>query len=423
MDKKCKIIVMAGLILSMLINTACMATNDNLTEKEDLQEPIYIDNYEDYEQLINDTTGYDQDELKEYYNEYQNYITDYYNSYEREKTYKARVIDVEDVEEQYEYNEYYYSVSKYEIQPITVEVLEGEYKGQIFEIDYILTGDSLNNIQYSTLQKGDIVFVAVNIDEETGENYADITNAGSNVERFGIIICIGIIALLLLTVYGGKKGLITALISLLILDFCLVIIPNMGYMGQGFIIGGVALIVLLIVLISLSELGINKEALKAIIISTILTLVSALLLVTINYLTRTVGITFEVAAISENVLLGNMNFEHLYIIITLIISSLAVTNVVCKSISQLSKEKVTGFDEGIKACKDILGANVLYIVIALVALYIPNHLLLLTNKYTPTEVWNSEILISELIRLFIIIITMAIAIPTVAILNDKKEEK
>ena len=420
MSKKIAITI---LILSMLLSSICFATEELPNEINDSENTVYIDNYEDYEDLINGTSGYSQEELKDYYNEYQDYIMEYYNSYEREETYKARVIEVEDVEEQYEFNDYYYSVSKYEIQPITVEILEGDYKGQTFDIDYILTGDSLNNIQYSSLQKGDIIFVAVNLDQETGETYADITNAGSNVERFGIIICLGVVALLLLIIYGGKKGVITALISLLILDFCLIIIPNMGYMGAGFILGGVLLIALLIILISLSELGINQKALKAMIIATVLTFVSALLLVTADYLTRTVGITFETAAVAENVLLGNMNFEHLYIIITLIISSLAITNIVCKAMMKLSKENVNNFNEGIKACENILNSNILHVVITLMALYIPNHLLLLTNKYTASEIWNSEILISELIRLFVILITMALAVPTVVTLNDKKEEK
>lgn len=420
MSKKFTTII---LILSIILSSVCFATEEIANTTENAEDVKYIDNYEEYENLMNGMASYSQDELKEYYNEYQEYIAEYYNSYEREKTYKAKVIETEDIKEEYEFNEYYYSVSKYEIQPIKVEILEGDYKGQKFDIDYMLTGDSLNNIQYSSLQKGDIIFVAVNVNEETGENYADITNAGSNVERFGIIICIGVVTLLLLIIYGGKKGLITGLISLLILDFCLVIIPNMGYMGAGFIVGGILLIAIVIILIALSELGIHKNALKAIAIATGLTLVSALLLVTANYLTRTTGITFEAASVSENVLLGNMNFEHLYIIVTLIISSLLITNIVCKSMKKVAKENVNDFNEGIHACKDILNSNILHLVITVMALYIPNHLLLLTNKYTASEIWNSEILASELIRLFIIMITMILAVPTVVMLTTKKEEK
>lgn len=383
----------------------------------------YITSYEEYENLLNDTvseSGYTQEQLKEYYKEYQTYIEDYYKEYERDKTIRARVIDTEPVTEEYEYNDYYYSVSKYEIQPITVKILEGDCKNQEFEIAYLLTGDSLNNVRYSELKTGDIVFVSIIENAETGELEADITNTGSNIERFGIVICIGIIALLLLSIYGGKKGVITALITLLILDFCLVIIPNMGYLGEGFVFGGIALILLLIASISILELGLNIKAARASVISIIVNIAAFILMSVAMYLTRTVGITFEVAAISENILLGNMNFESLYIIITMMIASLAITNVICKVISKLSEEKVEGFSEQLNICKSILGPNVLMIVIALLALYIPNHLLLLTNKYTIAEIWNSEILVTELIRLFVIIISMSLAVPTTIVFNEKE---
>lgn len=437
MNKKSKIFSIFIITLLVTLWTSCLAssidmdnsdmTNASNTDNTDLSSENneeYITSYEEYEQLLNESsTGYSQEELKKYYDEYQNYIEEYYNQYDREETVKARVLKVNDVIETYEYNDYYYSVSKYEIQPISVLIIEGEYIGQEFEIDYLLTGDSLNNIKYSKLQEGDIIFVSVVTDEETGETHADITNTGANVERIGVVFCISIVAVLLLAVYGGKKGLITAFITFLILDFCLIIIPNMGFEGQGFVIGGVLLSLLLIVLVSLLELGLNKKSLKAIGISTLIMAITLVLILCANYLTRTVGVTFEVAAISENVLLGNMNFEHLYVIITMIIAAIFITKIVCKAMQKLSEIKVEGFNAQVNACKNIINTNVLTLVVTLFSLYIPNHLLLLTNKYTSSEIWNSEILVTELIRMFIIIITMTISVPMVVAFNGNNSKK
>lgn len=402
--------------------STCLATSEDIAVDDS---EVYVDNYEDYEQIMNDVNSeYSQDELEEYYDSYQEYMAAYYNEYQREETVKARVIEVEEVEEQYEFDQYYYSVSKYEIQPITVEILEGEHIGEQFNINYLLTGDSLNNIRYSELKKGDTIFVGFYTDSTTGETYADITNTGSNVERFSVIICIGIIAACLLMVYGRKKGLLTTLIILLALDFCLVIIPNMGFAGQGFVIGGILFILLLIVTISVMKLGLNIKTLLATIISIFVTAIAFLLLLIADYLTRTVGVTFEVAAIAENVLLGNMNFEHLYIIVTMIIASMAITNVACKSIEKMQATQTKGFNDRMEACKGCLDETALSTVITLLACYIPNHLLLLTNKYTTAEILNSEILVSELIRIFIVLIAIALTVPAIAaVMDEKKEEK
>ena len=413
------------LILTILtmVWTVCYATDSSNVVELDQNTDEYINSYEEYEQLMNEQdSGYTQEELKQYYNEYQKGINEYYNGYERDKTVRAKVVKTEKVQEEYELNEYYYSISKYEFQPITVEIIEGEHKGETFKIDYLLTGDSLNNIKYSELKRGDTIYVGFFVNEETGETYADITNAGSNVERFWVVGIIGLITFALVIIYGGRKGLMATLIALLILDFCLIIIPNMGYMGQGFVIGGDILIVLIILIMSLMKFGFNIKMLKALLISTGGLIIAGILMALFNSLTRTVGITFETAAISENVVLGNMNFENLYIIITLIIASVFITKIVCETIEKISTLNTNIFNEILSNCKNLLGPNVITLVDTLFATYIPNHLLLLTNKYTSSEIWNSEILISELLRMFAIIISMTLAIPMVVVLDENKEK-
>lgn len=421
MKRYLKLITICLTSIFISIWTSCMATVVELPSGESEENVNYVDSYEEYENIIGDTTnGYNQDDLAKLYEDYRNYMKEYYKSYKREETVRAKVIKTEDVKAQYEIDEYYYSTSKYEIQPITIEIMEGEYIGQKFSMDYLLTGDSLNNIKYSELKVGDKIFVTVYTNEESDELVADITNAGSNIERFGTVFCIGIIAIVLLIIYGGKKGLLTSLITLLILDFCLVIIPNMGFEGQGFIAGAL-LIALLIFTISISKLGFNKKAFKASCGASLIVIITGIILGVFSYLTRTVGVTFEAAALSENVIMGNINFETLYMIVTLIIASVAITNVACSCVKKLENTQVTTFNEKLDACKDVLGGNVLLVVISLIALYIPNHLLLLTNKYTDTEILNAEILVTELIRVFTIIIAMSLTVPTFVFFDKKKD--
>lgn len=429
--KRKKIMALSILLGCMMIGTLCFATDTqnptdvdvatDTQENASADEDIYIDEYDEYEDLINtDDDQMTQDELKEYYEDYKEYLSEYYRTYEREEPIKAKVVEVSPSEEQYEFNEYYYSVSKFEIQPIVVEILEGEHIGERFPISYLLTGDSLSNIRYSEVKVGDTIFVGFTQDEETGEIIADIMNTGSNIERLGVVICLAIIAALLLIIYGGKKGLITVLLLLLIVDFTAVIIPNMGFDGQGFIVGSTIFIGLMIALVSLFKLGINGKAVRAILVSIGMTLLAWVLLAIANYLTRTVGVTFEVAAIAENVLLGNMNFETLFFVTTLMIVAMSITNIVCRVIALNEDHAEETFQEKLNTMKGILPANILLPVMTLMALYIPNQLLLLTNKYTASEIVNSEILISELIRIFVLVMTASIAIPvTVAALEIK----
>lgn len=442
MKSKISIVLLIALLSSMW--AVCFATENEIGEtipQEGLYEDVeYLDDYQQYEDLMTDASSeYSQEELKEYYDFYNEEMKKYFNEYEREETVKAKVIDVKPVQERYEFNDYYYSASKYHVQPIKVEIMEGENIGKEFEIGYLLTGDSLGNIEYSELKIGDTIFVGFYTDETTGELVADITNAGANVERLGVIVCIGIMAIILLTIYGGKKGLLTSLIILLALDFSLLLVPIMGYEGNGFVIPGIAFILLLISTMVISRLGLTKKAIKAGGISIVLTLVSWLLLTVATYLTRTVGITFEVAAIAENVVLRNMDFSSLYVITTLIIIAVAIVNVVCNALKRIEESNVEGFNERLEICKPVLNENVIMSVVILLATYIPNHLLLLTNKYTPQELWNAELLVVELVRICVLIISVSLAIPAVVAIKedervavkkteemhkeDKKEEK
>ena len=167
--------------------------------------------------------GFDEDEeLKQYYQDYRDYLEEYYNTYERTPSIKARVLSAEEPKEKYQIDYTSYSIAKYVAQPLTVEILEGEYEGQTLEMDFILTGDSLNNIIVSKLEKGDTVFIDV-IPNEDGTLTGSVSNAWASTERVSILLIIGIILALLLIIYGGKRGFTTALVVSIIIVFATII--------------------------------------------------------------------------------------------------------------------------------------------------------------------------------------------------------
>ena len=264
---------------SEVVGAPEIVTTDN---EQSGNAPIYINDYDDYVNAVSDAEVPDEvtddsinQELKNYYDEYQAYLKDYYDNYERTESNKAKVVEAGKSKEEYQLDYQTYSISKYIIQPIKVEILDGEYSGEQVDIDYVLTADSLNNIVLSEVKKGDTVFVSVSKDENGGLT-ATITNTWSTVERINKVLIIGIILAILLLIYGGKKGFSTALVCVLALIFATFIIPNCAFGGNGVLVVGILEMICLIITLSVIHLGTNKNAFKAIAISSVLTAVLTL---------------------------------------------------------------------------------------------------------------------------------------------------
>ncbi len=422
--------ILGVMMLLLSIFSVTLATENLGTESGEDTNIQYIDNYDDYDEMLNDidsSATYGQDDIKNYFNEYESIIQEYYKEYRSPEVYKARVIVAKEPMEYYDVDEYYYSVAKCEIQPLIVEILEGEHIGEEYKINYqirtttvdMTTGAYVGSVKTATLKAGDTVFVSIFTDEETGEVYADINNKVSATERLGVMVCIAIIVVLVVALYGGKKGVLAMLIGILLLDFCLVIFPNMIFEQQNYSLVTVIAAITLIAMICIVKLGISKKAFKTGVLSAAITAIGVILLFVGNYLTRTTGITFETMFLSENALISYIDFQAVYNLITTIIMAVMVSLVACKVAIQLEKSNSCDFNENLNGCKGVLFEAIIMVTTILFALYIPNQLLLVSNKYTASEVWNSEVMINELIRLFILILMAALTIPTMIVCNHK----
>lgn len=131
-------------------------------------------------------------------------FADVYEDYETYNLY-AKVINASDEEE---YNDGY---TTYIVQNIKIEILDKQFKGQIFDVKYYLE-DGINTRLplYDKLKAGDMVY-AYGI-YENGELSVD---AISYYDKTPWIIVIAIIYGALIVIIGGKKG-IKALIGLVI---------------------------------------------------------------------------------------------------------------------------------------------------------------------------------------------------------------
>ena len=104
MDIKIKILSISVIVFAVSLLTTCFATSSNTTDiySEDVS---YINNYEEYEELMNGANGYTQQELKDYYEYYMtNYKEHMEKEYARESFVKPKVTQAGNVESVYDLN-------------------------------------------------------------------------------------------------------------------------------------------------------------------------------------------------------------------------------------------------------------------------------------------------------------------------------
>ena len=424
------------LVLILSIATICFADESGeiitIGDEEALKEnQVYLNDYDEYINALGDDEEAEDElseedykqQLKAYYDEYQEYLKEYYTNFERQETEKAEVVEAGETREEYTIDYTSQGVAKYVLETVKVKVLPGEkHSGEELELDYILTADSLNNIVLSRVEKGDIVFITID-DAGDGTLIGNISNSWSTVRRVNKMLIVAIIAVLLLLIYGGKKGFTTSLVVIMTAIFAIFIIPTFANDGNGVIAVGILEIICLIFTMCAVHLGMTRNSAKAMFISTCLTVVAFLLILFLNYITRTVGVTFEFAAIAENVIMKNINFEHLYYIITLIVASAFITNTTCMAVKRIDRENSANKVDRKIVSIAVLPANIIPFAVTSLSLYIPNHILLLTNKFGGEEIINSETLISELIRIIACIICMILVVPMVSMDIFKFDKK
>ena len=376
-----------------------------------------LDSLDEYNEIAGSVEAENQtvsdEDLKEYYNEYRDYLKGYYDSYVREEPILAVVTEISEVKESYEVS-YDYSVAKYTYQTVKAKILDGAYKDKEADLEYLLTADALDNIKLAELHVGDKIFITVT-ENEDGTITGTISNSWATVLRINTILCIGVIVMLLAIIYAGRKGLSLSLISIIILLAAIIIIPLFAQAGMGVVGTSVLISLLLIIAVSMAHLGLRANTLKSIGVSIVLSIFTLLFTFGMNYITRTVGTTFEYAAIAENVILGNIDFTSIFYMSILVIGAGVIANVVSMCISRIEKSGADTYSDKVKECKDILLSHVSILVLALFITYIPNHILLLSNKFVESEIANSETLISEFIRLFAIVIPVILSIPIVSL--------
>lgn len=386
-------------ILVLCVGQAVFATDTkeyieySSGEKDDGS--IYLDSYEDYLKALGNVD--EQEVYKEQYlSDLANAVLNY-DLTERPAVVKARVLNVEGKKEYYSYDSY--GLSKISYQPVNVQVLEGKHKGETYDISYILTADSYENLKIKELKANQKINIIIS--ESGDESYAYVTTVDSAVNRVALTVALIIIAVLLMIVYLGKQGMKIIPQMILLADMVMLILVPELFAGRSLLWLTIVTSILYIIVESVIKVGLNSKTVAAIFSTIVVTLSLTVVLVGVSNMANFSGITYEVLNMLESFPKGTIDFYMLYISSFILLCMIVTSNISCMAISASGDKKV------VKA--NIAEKLPLFIGILFISI-IPKYLYLFISKYTYDEIINSEMLLTDVYKITFLIIAMVVTV-------------
>lgn len=286
------------------------------------------------------------------------------------------------------------------IQEIKLEIITGEYKGEEYTTNYVLSYDIEGKIMAYELSKGDKVVVQLSEDNE-----GNVSITVQNVVRSGYIYLMFIIFLLSIVIVAGKQG-VKAIIGLIvtILAIYLVLIKGI-YRGADAILYSILTSIIVIVLTFIIIGGINKKIFTAA-IGTLGGVVSAgIMAVIFNYLAKMSGACEEAIQLSINMSEINFQFRDLLfagIIVSALGACMDVGMSIASSLDEIKSKKsdITGielFKSGMNIGKDVIGTMTNTLILAYVGGSLTLILLFMACNMEIQDILNKEVIAQEFI--------------------------
>lgn len=320
---------------------------------------------------------------------------------------KARVIETYDYEEMG--GEFYDGY----IQPVDIEILTGEKKGEIVRVENGISDNEAYNI---VVKKGDKLVVAV---EEDGVIITDYYRG----DHIRILL---VLFLLLILLIGGLKGL-RSIISLIITILSVIYILLPGILrGKDPMVLSILISILVTIVTILLVGGLNKKSYSAILGTSIGVLIAGLISYYIGSRVRLTGMSAEEASmllyIPQEV---SFNFKNL-LFSGIILGSLGAVMDVGMSIASSIEEVYSAnpdldhrglFSSGMNVGRDIMGTMTNTLILAYTGSSIPLLLLFMAYDIPMVEILNMDIIATEIVRSIAGSIGLILTIPITALVS------
>ena len=287
------------------------------------------------------------------------------------------------------------------VQEVVVEITEGDYIGEEFTTDYVLSYDMAGKIMAHELDVGDRVTIEIT-EDENGTATATVLD----VVRANYLIGLLVLFLLSVILVGGKKG-IRAILGLLLTILLIYFIMVTGiYSGKNAIITSIITAILIIVgtFIIIGD-GINKKILTAAIGTLGGVLSAGIIALIFNNIAKMTGGGEEAIQLSLNMTTINFNFRDL-LFSGILIASLGACMDVGMSIAssldeiKLKNPEITGkelFKSGMNIGRDVIGTMTNTLILAYVGSSLTLILLFMACNMSLAEILNKETIAEEII--------------------------
>ncbi len=317
---------------------------------------------------------------------------------------------------------------KDKVQPVVVEITEGDYIGEEFSTDYVLTYDIEGKILAYELDVGDKVSVEI-VEDDEGNATATVLDVVRAPYIFGLFA----LFLLSILLVGGKKG-IKAILGLLFTILLIYFIMIRGiFQGANAIRTAVISAALIIVgTFIIIGSGINKKILTAALGTLGGVLSAGIISLIFNHMAKMTGACEDAIQLSINMTTMNFNFRDL-LFAGIIVSALGACMDVGMSIaSSLDEIKMKNPDitwkellkSGMNIGRDVIGTMTNTLILAYVGSSLTLILLFMACEMNIYEILNKETIAEEIIPAIAgsigVVFTVPITSLVYSILNKDK---
>lgn len=287
------------------------------------------------------------------------------------------------------------------VQPVVVEIIDGDYIGEEFSTDYVLSYDIDGKILAYELDVGDKVSVQISEDAD-----GNVTATVLDVVRANYLIGLFVIFLISLILVGGKKGLKSILGLLYTIVLIYFIMVRGIYNGDNAIKNSIITCGLIIVgtFIIIGD-GINKKILTAAIGTLGGVLSAGIIALIFNNMAKMTGACEDAIQLSINASTINFNFREL-LFAGILVSALGACMDVGMSIaSSLDEIKMKNPDitwkellkSGMNIGRDVIGTMSNTLILAYVGSSLTLILLFMACNMSVFEILNKETIAEEII--------------------------
>lgn len=286
------------------------------------------------------------------------------------------------------------------VQEVTIEILEGEYKGKEYTTDYVLSYDIDGKILAYELKEGNTVTVQLSKDQE-----GTVTVIVQDVERGMFIYIMFIVFLASVILIGGKAG-VKAVIGLLITILCIWFILVRGiFNGANPIWMSIGTSAVIIILTFLVIGGINRKVVTAALGTLGGVIMAGIMAAIFSYLAKLSGACEDAIQLSINMKTVTFNFRDLIfagIVVSALGACMDVGMSIASSLDELKNKAkdITWqelFKSGMSIGRDVIGTMTNTLILAYVGGALKLILLFLACEMPISEILNKEAIAEELI--------------------------